>query len=201
MSTYTYLTQLFRLIGMSTAILLLSGSPAIAQEFSLKSGTDDLLVTGTSTLHDWEITVEEKSGTLALDTSGELPALQRLDLKIVAESLKSGKGSMDRNTYNALNTDDHKDIRFRMKRMLSLDPVQSPGRQYKAVLGGTLTVAGQSKEIDLECFLTIESGRVLIKGSEPLRMTDYGIEPPKALLGTIKTGDEIEIHFNTVWTR
>ncbi|MDC6353845.1 MULTISPECIES: YceI family protein [unclassified Robiginitalea] len=201
MITHHHLKRSHRFLWISIAILVLSGTPAIAQEFSLTNGTDDLLVTGTSTLHDWEITVEGKSGTLALDTSGELPALQRLNLQIVAESLKSGKGSMDKNTYNALNTGNFKDILFRMKEVRSLEPVQSPGKQYKALLGGTLTIAGQSREIDLECVLTIETGRVLLKGSEPLRMTDFGIEPPKALLGTIKTGDEIEIHFNTVWTR
>ena len=29
-------------------------------------------------------------------------------------------------------------------------------------------------------------------------MTDYKIDPPKALLGTIKTGDDVLIKFNTI---
>jgi hypothetical protein len=32
-------------------------------------------------------------------------------------------------------------------------------------------------------------------------MTDYGIEPPKALMGTIKTGDDIVVHLDTVWKK
>ena len=39
----------------------------------------------------------------------------------------------------------------------------------------------------------------LLEGKKALKMTDYNIEPPKALLGTITTGDDIEVHFNTVW--
>ena len=34
-----------------------------------------------------------------------------------------------------------------------------------------------------------------------MKMTDYGIEPPKALLGTIKTGDDIKIIFKTVFQK
>jgi hypothetical protein len=30
-------------------------------------------------------------------------------------------------------------------------------------------------------------------------MTDFGIDPPKALLGTIKTGDEIEVKFKSIF--
>lgn len=32
-------------------------------------------------------------------------------------------------------------------------------------------------------------------------MTDYGIKPPKAMLGTLKTGDEVEIVFNVILSK
>ena len=54
MITHHHLKRSHRFLWISIAILVLSGTPAIAQEFSLTNGTDDLLVTGTSTLHDWE---------------------------------------------------------------------------------------------------------------------------------------------------
>ena len=36
---------------------------------------------------------------------------------------------------------------------------------------------------------------IVIEGEKSILMTDYGIKPPKALLGTIKTGNKINIIF------
>jgi hypothetical protein len=32
-------------------------------------------------------------------------------------------------------------------------------------------------------------------------MTDYGVDPPTAVFGTIKTGDAIDINFNLNYTK
>ena len=69
----------------------------------------------------------------------------------------------------------------------------------KVVASGDLTIAGKTNKVDLPFTLTVSDGKAVLEGKIPLKMTDFGIEPPKALLGTIKTGDEIEVHYNTVW--
>jgi hypothetical protein len=38
-------------------------------------------------------------------------------------------------------------------------------------------------------------GGVTFTGSKKLKMTDYKIKPPTALMGTLTTGDDIEIVF------
>ncbi|MFD2098944.1 YceI family protein [Flagellimonas iocasae] len=170
-----------------------------AQSYKLNNSEGELMVTGTSTLHDWEEVAEQKSGSITLDNSGELPKINSLKFTVEAESLKSGKGAMDKNTYKALNTDDHKQIVFEMKQVKSISPVVSTANKYKVVATGSLTISGTTKTIDLPFTLTLNDGKVMLEGKKPLKMTDYNIEPPKALLGTITTGDEIEIHYNTVW--
>lgn len=185
---------------MLSAFYLTMGTPdAAAQDYKL-SNQGELMVTGTSTLHDWEITADQISGTLVLDTSGELPVIKDLTFSVLAESLKSGKESMDNNTYKALKTDDHKNITFRMRRFGKIEPMVAPEDRYRASVAGDLTVAGQTRQIELNFTLTLENGQARIKGTEPMKMTDYKIDPPRALLGTIKTGDAIEIEFNTHWT-
>jgi len=67
------------------------------------------------------------------------------------------------------------------------------------VATGNLTIAGSTNSIELPFNLNINGGKVLLEGKKALKMTDYNIDPPKALLGTITTGDEIEVHYNTVW--
>jgi hypothetical protein len=44
------------------------------------------------------------------------------------------------------------------------------------------------------------TGQLAFEGSQTIKMTDYGITPPTALFGTLKTGDEITITFKTNFT-
>lgn len=168
-----------------------------AQSYQISKGEGEVMVTGTSTLHDWEEVAEQKSGSISVDKTGELPTISTLKFTVEAESLKSGKGAMDKNTYKALDTKNHKQIVFNMKSVKSISPVSS--NKYKVVANGDLTIAGSTKTIDLPFDLTLDEGKVLLEGKKGLKMTDFNIEPPKALLGTITTGNEIEVHYNTVW--
>ncbi|MBA4743685.1 MAG: YceI family protein [Muricauda sp.] len=170
-----------------------------AQNFKLNNAEGEVMVTGTSTLHDWEEVAEQKSGSITLDNTGELPKINALKFTVEAESLKSGKGAMDKNTYKALETKKYKQIVFELKSVKSVSPITAASDRYKVVATGNLTIAGSTNTIDLPFNLTIKDDRVLLEGKKPLKMTDYNIEPPKALLGTITTGDEIEVLFNTVW--
>jgi len=170
-----------------------------AQSFSLNNGEGEVTVTGTSTLHDWEEVAEQKSGSITMDNTGELPKITSLKFVVEAESLKSGKGAMDKNTYKALETKDHKQIVFEFKSMKSISPITATSNKYKVVATGNLTIAGSTNSIELPFNLNINGGKVLLEGKKALKMTDYNIDPPKALLGTITTGDEIEVHYNTVW--
>ncbi|NDV44705.1 YceI family protein [Flagellimonas sediminis] len=172
-----------------------------AQNFKLNNGEGKVTVTGTSTLHDWEEVAEQKSGTLVLDASGDLPSVSTLKFVVDVESLKSGHDGMDKNTYKALNTDKHKQITFQMLEVKSISPVVSASKGYKMVALGNLTIAGKTNKVELPFNLTINGDKVELEGKKPLKMTDFGVEPPKALLGTIKTGDEIEVHYNTIWTK
>jgi len=38
-------------------------------------------------------------------------------------------------------------------------------------------------------------GSVMAKGLVPIKMTDYGIKPPTAIFGRVKTGNEVKVNF------
>lgn len=170
-----------------------------AQSFKLDNGQGKVSVTGTSSLHDWEEIAEQKSGSLALDLNGDAVSINALSFVVEAESLKSGKSGMDKNTYKALMTDKHKQIVYKLEGIKSISP--KGANSYKAVAVGKLTIAGKTNGIEMDLDLNVDGDKVLMKGSKALKMTDYGIDPPKALMGTIKTGDDIVVHFDTVWKK
>ena len=62
---------------------------------------------------------------------------------------------------------------------------------------GELTICGFKKLIPIDIKVLNTTKGVNVSGTYDMKMTDFKIDPPTALMGTIKTGDEISIHFNT----
>jgi polyisoprenoid-binding protein YceI len=64
---------------------------------------------------------------------------------------------------------------------------------------GTLTVAGKENKVSMDVEATrLADGTVKAKGLVPIKMTDYGIKPPTAIFGRLKTGDEVKVNFELV---
>jgi hypothetical protein len=43
-------------------------------------------------------------------------------------------------------------------------------------------------------------GKLVFEGSQKIKMTDYGVSPPTALLGVLKTDNDIVLNFKTNFT-
>lgn len=179
-------------------LLLFISSQTFSQQFNLNNEASKLIISGTSSLHDWDINAEQQKGQLTLDIKDQLQ-IQKIKIEIVTESLKSGKGGMDKNTYKALNAKDHKNITFDY--VETKDVTQMGDGKYKVKCLGNLTVAGVTQKIDLDLTLEVTSNKASLKGEKAIKMTHYDIEPPKALFGTITTGDAITIKFDTVFSK
>lgn len=175
---------------------LFSVQSVTAQTYSLNNNSSILEVHGTSSIHDWHVDAQEQSGRIVITNADEL-AISTLSFSVQAESLKSGKSSMDKNTYKALKTDDYKAIDFKLNSIKQVEKLTE--QSFKVTALGDLTVSGVTKIISLDITVKLTGTKVLIEGEKSILMTDYGIKPPKALLGTIKTGSKINIIFKTVF--
>jgi polyisoprenoid-binding protein YceI len=119
-------------------------------------------------------------------------ALEAFELAIPAASLASGKEGLDKNMHKALKVQEHADIIFRLLRLES----GAAANALKAV--GILRIAGVEREVTLDLKAERRDALLVIKGELPLLMTDYGIKPPTAMLGMLKTDPKVTVAFETI---
>lgn len=176
-----------------SAGILLFGFQAVAQPaFTFQSGS--MTISGTSSLHDWESNVETiHFFGKAIVQNQELKALDEIKMVIPVEGIKSQKGKiMDNKTHDALKMEDFPNIEYSIN-TYKITPLEG---RFRVNAIGELTIAGMTRSAALVVTASFDDqGLLTFEGSKALKMTDYNITPPKALLGTLKTGDDISIHF------
>lgn len=183
----------------SLLIMVFVFQNAQAQTYKLNNSASIMEVDGTSNLHDWQIKAEDQHGKLiAVFEDGKLVQISELHFTVAAESLKSGKSAMDKNTYKALNTGKHKHISFKMNKAKNMD---CGSGDCSVTVSGNLTIAGTTKPIDITFNVKVSGAQISLSGTKTLKMTTFGVEPPKAMLGTITTGDAIDVRFQSVFSK
>lgn len=157
-----------------------------------------LVVDGTSNLHDWTIEAKAMSGKAsATIEAGDLKALKNLDFSVEVEQLKSGKSGMDKNTFKALKSTSHKNISFKLVKVVKMTTVSD--NNYTIETQGDLTIAGVTKRINQNFTVKLIGKKMVFTGKQKIDMTVYGVEPPKALMGTIKTGKDVTVDFKVTY--
>jgi len=185
-----------KLVFGSLLLMALSTQASFSQTYQLSNAASSLIIDGTSNIHDWNITAENQQGKIVVAfENGTLTNIDQLDFSVTAESLKSGKSSMDKNTYKALNTGKYKQIVYKLKKVNSINCTTNTSCKLKTT--GSLTIAGTTKSIDITFDVKITDSKIILSGSKIIKMTEYGIEPPTAVFGTITTGDNLDIKFES----
>lgn len=158
--------------------------------------TSEILIHGTSTLHDWTSICETFEGSAVLKTeSDKLIELSKVVVSIGVEGIKSGKSAMDKNTYKAMDSEKFPTVQFR-----STSVVITPKNEgYQVQLKGNLTIHGVTKQVTIPCTMTRKGTHWLLSGKYEIHTPDYGIERVSAMMGTIKTGEEVVIDFDAVF--
>lgn len=186
-----------RLISLLSILAGLMLNTALSQSTSYTiNGNSQITVAGTSTVHDWIVEINKIQSDLALVSRGNKIAISNTSIEIRVDDMKSGKSRMDRLMHDALKKDKHPEISFR------LDPAQTvidESMNVKAV--GSIKIAGVERpvSVDLEG-KKIGSNEIHFTGSKSLKMSDYDVDPPTAMLGTIRAGNEITLNFDLYYS-
>ncbi|PKD20627.1 hypothetical protein APR41_13200 [Salegentibacter salinarum] len=189
----------YQVILTGVFFMLLTAGSMFGQNFRMDNSSE-IVVEGTSNIHDWEMKATSKQGGATITTEdGKLTGISELQVSVPAESLESGKGGMDKNAYKALNTDKYKNIEFKLDEVKKIEANGS--NSYKINGLATLKISGVSKQVPVEFTAKLNGNKLEINGEESLNMTNYKIDPPTAMFGTITTGEEVTIKFKSTFSK
>ncbi len=170
------LLLVFALVLTATSYLQAQALPFAA--------TSKMFVDGTSTVHDWTVNVERVTGTLFQNGS----KVDSVRITVPVSSMKSGKSGMDDKVYEALKSSRFPNITIHAR---NID--LSSG---SAVTQASVTIAGTTKVVPVTVKRVVAGNVASYTGSVNLKMTDFRVAPPTAMLGAIKAGDAITLRFD-----
>jgi len=153
-------------------------------------------VEGTSSLHDWHCEVELKQNSIGFsEVNGQLVP-QELNLEIPVKNMNSGKRMMNKLMYKSMKEKDHPFINYLLKEVKVSDECPSD-KLARLITIGELEIAGAKKQVKMTVDMVKNvKGEYCLQGSKEIKMSDFGIEPPKAMFGTVTTGDVITVSFD-----
>ncbi|WP_297336899.1 YceI family protein [Algoriphagus sp.] len=185
----------FKKITTLVFAILFSAGASLAQQTYHLSGPVEMKVSGTSTIHDWDMVAENGvsgQGQMTIE-NGKLSKISSLSLTMNVESLKSGKSAMDKNAYAALNADKHPKITFQLTEVISISAAEVKAK-------GKMTIAGNAQTVTLTVPYQISKNQIKFNGKHDISFSQFSLEAPTAVFGTIKTGDELTLSFQTTFS-
>ncbi len=176
------------------AILVVGTTQVFADKYGDKA--HKMVINGTSTLHDWEAPLNNMKARADFSVVGtELTGLTSFWVECDVMSIKSEKGeSMDEKIYEALKSEENPKIVYNLSQVKSLT---KKGSDFVLETVGTLKVAGKTVTIDMTVTAKVNAnGEVMFSAEKKLKMSQFDMDRPSAMLGVIKAGDDVTVSFD-----
>jgi polyisoprenoid-binding protein YceI len=175
-----------------------------AAEIPLALDSATVTIAGTSNIHEYTASTTKVRVTraqLGASAAGaefwenalKAGTVEAFEIAVAAGTLTSPKEGLDKNMYKALKASQFPDITFRLVRF---DLTGKPAGAAKAI--GMLRIAGVEREVAMDITTKRTDTALMVHGRLELLMTDYGIKPPTAMLGMLKTDPKVTVTFDTV---
>ena len=199
--------QLGCVLGAGAIIAFTTQTRAETITYSAKTGSL-LKISGTSSVHDWEVKTLLIGGRMVWDSSfpldpskAELPKLTttpKVSVIVPVRNIESGKQRMNEVMHGAMNAQKHKFARYNLKEIKVVDKKRKAGDPIVFNTKGTLNINGKSAPVSMQISIAKREGdKLKVSGKTKLKMSQFGITPPapKIALGLITTGDEVSVEF------
>ena len=181
---------------------LLTGTPSIAtaQRMTVRP-TSDVTLAGRSNVNQWTCRSSVFEATIGVTQDGPFVLAaatpeRKVAVTVPVFSLKCGNKRMDQDLYDALDAERFPAIEYQL---VSYQMEVVGDGQLAANTVGDITVAGVTRRVEIPVRAQrLGDGTVAGQGTLQLRMTDFGVQPPVALLGLIRARNDIEVSFRVL---
>ncbi len=148
---------------------------------------------GKSTLHDFTGATTSVSGAFFVNPARPAERVSG-SVSVDARALDTGLAERDEAMHEHLASERFASFDFELQRFAPENP--GPGAKpgsSRGTLHGRMRIHGEERDFAMPVEVEVDtSHRLVISGSAPLRMSDYGIAPPNKL-GLVKMDDEVTI--------
>jgi polyisoprenoid-binding protein YceI len=187
--------------ALAAALLLVTVPAASQSPVPLALGAAKLTLAGTSNIHDYTASTTQirvtrvqlgavPAGADVLESALKPGVVEAFDVAIPAKSLASPKEGLDKNMHAALKAAEHPEITFKL---LRCEPKPAPAAGLRAI--GVLRIAGVDRQVAIDITTERKDAALIVKGTLALLMTDWGVVPPKAMMGMLKTDPKVTVTF------
>lgn len=198
---------------MKIAVLMLFSLIFAGEVFAFQStfvpvDESRLWFEGRSNVNEFECLAENYSGQATLPEFNDPASLLNritevlsVQIEIEVDSIECGKNRMNKDLQEALKADTFPEITFTFQKADLLSRPETQDDAFEVEVHGNLTVAGNTREISFKTnAYYLNDQRVRATGQTTIRMTDFGVEPPTALMGLIRADEELTVHFDLIAT-
>lgn len=178
--------------------------------FSPAGGDKSLIrVDGTSNVRDWHAETRNVRGELKLGVPGfwsgegldpkKLPASPEKGLAfhvdIPAKSLDGDGSRFNNNLHDYIKARQYETIRFEFT---SLELEENQQELITTRVTGDLTFAGVTKPLTFPVNWEREGDNLVLRGKAEFKMSEFGISPPRMMMGALRTADKVTVIFTWV---
>lgn len=177
----------------SAAVEILHASPSSA-----------LTIRGSTTIGArWHCMASNVDARLAIVapavSDATLPEVRGVAVQVPVSALRCQNGAMERAMRNALKVEQDSSARTITGRFEIYDSIPATSRAHPLLAGG-LRVAGAERNVLLRAAVIRDrDGAMRVRSVVPLLLSQFGIAPPRVLLGWVRARDavsvEIELHY------
>jgi hypothetical protein len=195
----SFLTTLF-------TVLFLAGSLS-AQDMNLTlQGTPQMKIDGDSNVRSWDADAKEVKASLTLTGVENVSldaltadAFKEMKISVKVDQIDSGTRGLTRNIHNYLKADSHPEITFTLK---SIEEIEKQNDSAKITAIGVINAAGKDHEVTMNVTARMNNnGTINFSGEQDLLMTSFDIDPPTAVMGTVRARDEFKVIYSVDFGR
>ncbi|MBV6429283.1 MAG: hypothetical protein KIPDCIKN_03834 [Haliscomenobacter sp.] len=198
-------------IIVAAFFLVFTGFHTVKESLSLSPG--DVLITeqsklslsGTSNVNKFTCACNQKFSPLTIGATASSNrsqiAFEHTVLKLTTNKLDCGQKIMNKDMYRTLKADEYPYISIELKKaQFPVGVTIDDCAEWVELDAETvITIAGNARRVPLKVKArNLSAGRFQFRSAQALKMTDFGIQPPTAMMGAIKVRDSITIQFDLI---